>query len=1497
MGQTLGRAVGRSGDAWRACTLAVLAILFTILAPSTASAAPTCSATLSFSALNTSQTVNIQSCSTYYNPATGDTFSPNRWSGLARSLGERMRSSTFCQIGAIGVQSSGACDPNPTTVTTSNATYSFSADLMGNDTFTITLVSKTATPAVTDTLTLYSFVGAATATTAQARSNTAYTFTFNLPDTGTAAPPTVTGLSPNTGTAAGGGVVTVTGTNFTGATAVKFGSASASFTIVSATSIQATVPAGTVGTVDVIVTTPGGTSATGAADQFTYTAAAPTLSGLSPASGPAAGGTAVTLTGTDLTGATAVSFGGAPATSFSVGSSTAISAVAPAHAPGPVSIAVTTPGGTATLASGFTYAVPAPVAGPVSATVAANSSANPISLSLSGGAATSVAIASQAAHGMATASGMTITYTPAPGYFGSDSFTYTATNASGPSAPATVTLTVTPGMPSLSGASPASGPAAGGTAVTLTGLNLSGATAVSFGGTPATGFSVGSSTAISAVAPAHAPGPVSIAVTTPGGTATLASGFTYAVPAPVAGPVSATVAANSSANPISLSLSGGAATSVAVASQAAHGTATASGTAITYTPAPGYFGSDSFTYTAANASGPSAPTTVTLTVTPGTPSLSGLSPASGPTAGGTAVTLTGLNLSGATAVSFGGTPATSFSVASPTAISAVAPAHAAGAVSIAVTTPGGTATLASGFTYAVPAPVAGPVSATVAANSSANPISLSLSGGAATSVAVASQAAHGTATASGMTITYTPAPGYSGSDSFTYTATNASGPSAPATVTLTVTPPTFSLTPNAGALPAATAGTPYRQALAVSGGTPPYAYSVTAGALPAGVTIDAATGGLSGTPIVAGTASFTVTVTDAYRFAGSAAYTLVVARPTLALTPVAGALPGAIVGTLYSQSFTATGGTAPYTYTISAGSLPAGLALDAATGALAGTPGQAATASFTVTGTDATGATGAAAYTIAVKTPTVAAVSSSTTVVAGTASTVDLTAGATGGPFTDARLLSLSPASAGSALIILGETAAADDLVVAQLVQARRYRLKFTPSPTFSGRAVATFTLSNSAGTSLPATVTFVVAPRPDPSKDAEVLGLMNAQAQAARRFATDQMANFNDRLERLHDADCHASAWGISVGDSRSLSTRNDAAELARAGNAPIPGSTVRAPGSPGTGLTDPRDLSQFADPMRTSAREGSMRSADDEAGRADPFRSPSGSGCYGDAPASGSVAFWSSGFVNFGSMDLGNGRGFDFTASSISLGADYRFGADFTAGLGFGFGNDQSRVGTNGTRSDGRSYSATLYGSYHPTRTTFLDALAGYGRLGFDSRRYLTADPSSDLAAGKRDGQQVFGSVTAGYEYRNREFGFLVSPYARFSASLSTLDGFTETGVSSFGLRYGLQTVSTLTSFLGLRGAYDVPLSWGVVTPRLRVEYGHDFAGASSLGLGYADQTGLGDRLVTTPTGRDYLNLGLGSDVQIGDAWTVGLDYRTAFGQIKMQSHAFGIRVGARF
>jgi hypothetical protein len=165
------------------------------------------------------------------------------------------------------------------------------------------------------------------------------------------APPMVTKVEPNAGPQAGGTSVTITGTNLTGATAVRFGAASAtSFKVTSATSISATSPAGSA-RVDVTVTTPEGTSATGSADQFSYLASGPrpAVTKVSPAKGPSAGGTTVTITGTGLTGATAVKFGTANAASFKVTSPGSITAVSPAHTKGTVDVTVTTPGGVSAL--------------------------------------------------------------------------------------------------------------------------------------------------------------------------------------------------------------------------------------------------------------------------------------------------------------------------------------------------------------------------------------------------------------------------------------------------------------------------------------------------------------------------------------------------------------------------------------------------------------------------------------------------------------------------------------------------------------------------------------------------------------------------------------------------------------------------------------------------------------------------------------------------------------------------------------------------------------------------------------------------------------------------------------------------------------------------------------------------------------------------------------------------------------------------------------------
>lgn len=157
--------------------------------------------------------------------------------------------------------------------------------------------------------------------------------------------PTVASVSPAVGPLTGNTTVTITGTDFTGASAVKFGSNNAqSFTVESPTMITAVSPAGVKGTVDVTVTVPAGTSPTAPADRFTYLVA-PAVTKLAPKTGPGTGGTIVTITGKELSGATAVSFGANAAKRFTVNSSTSITAESPAGAAGTVNVVVTTPGG------------------------------------------------------------------------------------------------------------------------------------------------------------------------------------------------------------------------------------------------------------------------------------------------------------------------------------------------------------------------------------------------------------------------------------------------------------------------------------------------------------------------------------------------------------------------------------------------------------------------------------------------------------------------------------------------------------------------------------------------------------------------------------------------------------------------------------------------------------------------------------------------------------------------------------------------------------------------------------------------------------------------------------------------------------------------------------------------------------------------------------------------------------------------------------------------
>ena len=442
--------------------------------------------------------------------------------------------------------------------------------------------------------------------------------------------PAVTLLNPTSGPVAGGTQVTITGTGFVGVSAVTFGgSAATGITVNSVTQITATAPAHAAGLVDVRVATPAGTSANTLADDYTYVSpAGPTVTALNPTSGPAAGGNQVVITGTNLTGATAVVFGTTTLISgFTVDSATQITVTAAPAGTGTVDVRVATPAGTSanTAVDDYTYLSPAgptvTALNPTSGSVAGGNQVVITGTNLTGATVVTFGAASLTS-GFTVNSATQITVASAPTHAAGtvDVIVTTPAGASANTAADDYTY-VSPAGPTVGSLNPTSGPATGGNSVTITGTNLTGATAVIFGATTFTsGFTVDSATQITVTAAPAGTGTVDVRVTTPAGTS-----------------------ANTAA--------------------------------------------DDYVY-------------VSLV-----PTVTAVSPNSGPLSGWPAnvkVIITGTNLTGATAVSFGATNAPSFTVNSGTQITVNgAPAHTAGSVDITVTAPNGTSanTAADDYLY------------------------------------------------------------------------------------------------------------------------------------------------------------------------------------------------------------------------------------------------------------------------------------------------------------------------------------------------------------------------------------------------------------------------------------------------------------------------------------------------------------------------------------------------------------------------------------------------------------------------------------------------------------------------------------------------------------------------------------------------------------------------------------------------------------------------------
>ena len=433
---------------------------------------------------------------------------------------------------------------------------------------------------------------------------------------------TVTSIAPNSGPSSGGTIVSIGGTGFESGATVSLGGAAATGVVVaSATLIQATTGPHAAGTVSVTVTNPDATAGT-LPGGFTYTGSLPppSLSQVQPSSGGTAGGTPVTISGANFVAGATVTFGGAAATGVSLVSASSLTCLTPPYAAGAVDVVVTNPDSqSATLASGYSYI------------------------------------------------------------------------ASNP-------------PPSISGVTPSSGGTAGGTPVTISGANFASGATVTFGGTAATQVSLVSASSLTCLTPSHGAGAVDVVVQNQDSqSGTLPGGFTFVSPGnpptvagvspssgPAAGGTALTISGTNFVAGASVTLGGAAATGVAVVSAGS----------ITATTPPHVAGVVDVVVTNPDQQSGTLPGGFTFTGTSPAPTVTSVNPASGPTAGGTAVVISGTNFLAGASVSFGGTPASGVAADSANTITAVSPLHAAGAVDVAVTNPDNqSGLLPAGYTY------------------------------------------------------------------------------------------------------------------------------------------------------------------------------------------------------------------------------------------------------------------------------------------------------------------------------------------------------------------------------------------------------------------------------------------------------------------------------------------------------------------------------------------------------------------------------------------------------------------------------------------------------------------------------------------------------------------------------------------------------------------------------------------------------------------------------
>ena len=720
----------------------------------------------------------------------------------------------------------------------------------------------------------------------------------------------------------------------------------------------------------------------------------------------------------------------------------------------------------------------------------------------------------------------------------------------------------------------------------------------------------------------------------------------------------------------------------------------------------------------------------------------------------------------------------------------------------------------------------------------------------------------------------------------------------------------------------------------VASNKPITSYQVVApSVLPAGLSLDAQTGVISGAPSTSGifTTSVSASNLTATGAATSAPQVLTfTVNPTVTPGITSPTFANLVAGLQINPIQIVATNPAIQTYTVT--DLPPGLTMpNNTTGVIIGTPSTPGSypVSISASNNAGAGAVRMVNFTIGVPAPTACVMS----VPVNNSATLDL-----------ASCLFNGFAPTGATIVSApGHGAAA----------VSGTRVTYTPVRNYFGGDSFTYVGSGAGGNSPLGTVTVTVTGRPDPTQDTTVVAVVAAQVETAQRFSRAQLSNFQRRMEALHrppgsdgagagalrgaaptvpGAAFAAVAPGGSFAGGAGQSGQGGNSTLLQGGPAggvtanaaPMAANPVQNANAIGAALALPRTigseivgqnnnslatrLENAAQPIREAEALNALVSGTGL--KALPFSDSvisliksrsvdlasigTAAGLNTTPDKTGKTNYWIEGVASFGTRDASGGfASSEFSSDGISIGVDQRVNDQLAWGMGLGYGRDKTTIGTDGSLNRARGYSLAVYGSYQVSPNTYLDGLLGFGVLDFDSTRFVA--PANAFALGERNGTQLFGSLTGGYEFRDRNI--LISPYGRFDFASSRLGSGSETGVGAFALTYFGQTTTSVQGALGVRAESVHATSFGYAIPRVRAELRHEFKGNSQAFVGYAD--GVGGRFAIASAGgsRDSITLGLGSEFLMRDGLSLSLDYQLNHSFGRDSSYAVRLRLSKDF